>query len=176
MADKHTVLKCVTPVACLCLFATLVAPAATLPTDKAERAAGLCAAEVATVRGVWRSPTVFLPVFANWELVQYLASLGRAEGVSVLPVYTSDPACFRSNHVVFLSTGFILKTTSELELIAAIRRARVQVQSPDLPSCVAMPASAPAGFSEIVRCLAAEVAAYQDLTARRLRVRETAAR
>ena len=96
------------PLACICLAVPRPAPAASLPAIKRQAAEGRCASDIVTMRGVWRSPEVFLPAFADWELVQYLASLGRAEGVAVLPVFSSEPACFRGNRIVFLSTGFIL--------------------------------------------------------------------
>lgn len=71
---------------------------------------------------MWRSREVFLPAYADLETLVYLLSLGaRQPGVAVVPVYGSAPIYFRSNHVVFLSTGFILKAGSESELTEVIQ-------------------------------------------------------
>jgi hypothetical protein len=125
---------------------------------------------------VWRPGQVFLPAYGDLELVLYVASLGAREpGVAVLPVLSSEPLYFRSNHIVFLSTGFILKAGSEKELTEAIRSARVEAQTPDLPACSKMTPSAPASFSDAKLRLAGQLAGYQDVTVRRLRRRDTGA-
>jgi hypothetical protein len=136
-----------------------------------------CAGEISAMRGVWRPWQVFLPAYADLELVAYLASLGaRHPGVAVVPMYSSEPTYFRSNHVVFLSTGFILKAGSEKELAEAIRTARVEVQSPILPACAAIAPRAPTSFADVRHRLAERVAGYEVMTARRLRRRATDAR
>jgi hypothetical protein len=110
------------------------------------------------------------------ELVLYVASLGAREpGVAVLPVLAAEPIYFRSNHIVFLSTGFILKAGSERELVEAIRSAPVEVQTRDLPACASVAASAPASFSDVHLRLAGQLAGYEDVTLRRLRRRDTGA-
>jgi len=126
------------------------------------------------MHGVWRSPQTFLPAYADLDLVSYLASLGfRHPGIAVVPVFSSEPVYFRGNHIVFLSTGFILQAAGEKELTEAIRNARVELQSTRvLPACAAMAPAAPADFSNIQRRLAEQTAAYQDVTARRLRRRD----
>jgi len=123
---------------------------------------------------VWRPGQVFLPAYADLELVLYVASLGAREpGVAVLPVLSAEPVYFRSHHIVFLSTGFILKAESEKELTEAIRSARVEVQTRDLPACSTLAPSAPASFSDAKLRLAGQLAGYQDVTVRRLRRRDT---
>jgi len=77
---------------------------------------------------------------------------------------------------VFLSTGFILQATSEAELTDAIRNARVEVQTRDLPACAAMAPWAPGSFSDVRLRLAGQVAGYEDVTVRRLRIRDTTAK
>jgi hypothetical protein len=145
-----------------------------LPVGRGEPAGERCASEISALRGVWQSARVFLPAYGDLELVLYVASLGAREpGVAVLPVFAAEPVCFRSKHVVFLSTGFILKAGSERELTEAIRSARVEVQSRDLPACAAMTPRVPASLAEIRRRLAGQVAGYEDVTVRRLRRRDT---
>ena len=115
-----------------------------------------------------------MPAYGDWQLVLYVASLGaREQGVAVLPVYTSEPVYFRSNHIVFLSTGFILQATSERDLTEAIRNARVEVQTSDLPACAAMVPWLPVSFSDVRQRLARQVAGYEDVAVRRLRIRNT---
>jgi len=157
---------------CLGLATTGLAPAASLPAVSRQPAS--CAGEVARMRGVWRSPQVFMPAYGDWELVLYLASLGpREQGVAVLPVFSSEPIYFRSSHIVFLSTGFILKAASENELLEAIRNAPPEVRTGDLPACSAMLPSTTVSFSDIQRRLTEQLAGYPDVTVRRLRIRNT---
>ena len=161
---------------CAALAAAGLACAESLPLGRAEPAGERCAGEISAMRGVWRSGQVFLPVYGDLELVLYVASLGaREQGVAVLPVLAFEPIHFRSKHIVFLSTGFILKAGSEKELTDAIRSAPVEVQTGDLPACSAMAPSAPASFSDIRLRLAGQLAGYEDVTVRRLRRRVTAA-
>ncbi len=160
---------------CICIAAAL-AQADSLPVASRQRSAERCAGEIASMRGVWRSPQVFMPAYGDLDLVLYVASLGAREpGLAVLPVFTSEPIYFRSNHIVFLSTGFILQATSEAELTDAIRNARVEVQTRDLPACAAMVPWVPGSFSDIRLRLAGQVAGYEDVAVRRLRTRGTAA-
>jgi hypothetical protein len=131
-----------------------------------------CASEIGLMRGVWRSPQVFLPAYGDWELLRYVAGLGHREGVAVLPVLASEPFYFRSAHIVFLSTGFILKAANDRELTEAIRNARVEVRTRDLPDCMMMAPIAEESFPEIRLRLERQLARYQDVTVRRLRVRD----
>jgi hypothetical protein len=129
------------------------------------------------MHGVWGPGQVFLPAYADLELVAYLASLqARHPGVAVIPVFTSEPVYFRSNHVVFLSTGLILLAASERELTDAIRGARVEAQTRDLPACGAIVTRLPASFADVQRRLAGQVAGYRDVTVRRLRSRDVGTR
>jgi hypothetical protein len=70
------------------------------------------------MRGVWRSPEVFLPAYADGELVR----------------------------------------------------------TRDLPACATTAPWVTAGFSDIRLRLAGQVAAYEDVSVRRLRIRDLAAR
>jgi hypothetical protein len=148
-----------------------------LPTVRWEPAAERCASEISLMHGVWRSRQAFLPAYGDMDLVVYLASLGdRHTGVAVMPVFSSEAIYFRSKNIVFLSTGFILKAGSERELTEAIRRARVEVRTQELPACAAMTPWAPASFADVRRRLAGQVAGYEDVTVRRLRTRDTGTR
>jgi hypothetical protein len=110
------------------------------------------------MHGVWRPGQGFLPAYADLELVVYLASLqARHPGVAVIPVFSSEPVYFRGNHVVFLSTGLILKVGSEQALTDAIRGARVEVQTRDLPACAAMATWRPTSFAAVQQRLAGQV-------------------
>ena len=149
------------------------ASAGSLPSVLRSPAAERCAGEILNLHGVWRAPEVFTPAYADWPLVAYLASLKTVEpNLAVVPVYSSEPFYFRSNHVVFVSTSFILQAGSEAELTEAIRTARVSVRSADLPHCGAMEAQAATGLVAAQRRLAAQVAEYEALSARRLKKRD----
>jgi hypothetical protein len=162
---------------CVSLAAVGLACADSLPASRWDPAAEGCAREITMMHGVWRPGQVFLPAYADLDLVAYLASLhARHPGVAVIPVFTSEPVSFRGNHVVFLSTGLILKAGSEGELTDAIRKARVEVQTRDLPACAAMVTWQPASFADVQRRLAGQVAGYGDVTVRRLRSRDTGTR
>jgi hypothetical protein len=168
--------KCFLSMVCVSLAAAGLTCAESLPGGTREPAGERCAGEISALRGVWRPGQVFLPVYGDLELVLYVASLGAREpGVAVLPVLSSEPVYFRSNHVVFLSTGFILKAGSEKELTEAIRSARVEVRTRDLPACSTMTPSAPASFSDVRLRLAGQLAGYEDVTVRRLRRRDSGA-
>lgn len=171
--DKDCMGRRLFPMICVGVAAAALACAADpVSVGTWKLAAERCAGEISTMHGVWRSREVFLPAYGDLDLVVYLASLGsRHPGVAVVPMYSPEPICFRSNHVVFLSTGFILKAGSERELTDAIRSARVEVQSPILPACAAMAIWVPTSFADVRRRLAKRVAEYEDLTARRLRKR-----
>jgi hypothetical protein len=166
--------NCFFSMVCICLAAAGLASADALSLGSREPAADRCAAQVSELRGVWRPGQVFLPAYGDLELVLYLASLGASEpGTTMLPVLSAEPLVFRGNHVVFLSTGFILKARSEKELMEAIRSARVEVRTQDLPACAAMTPSATASFADVQLRLAGQLAGYQDVTVRRLRRRDT---
>jgi hypothetical protein len=130
------------------------------------------------MHGVWRPGQGFLPAYADLELVVYLGSLqARHPGIAVIPVFSSEPVYFRGNHVVFLSTGLILKAGSEQPLTDAIRGARVEVQTRDLPACAATMTLLPASsFAAVQQRLAGQVAGYGDVSGRRLRSRSAGAR
>jgi hypothetical protein len=76
--------------------------------------------EAMSMHGVWYTPKVDLQFYADAALVAYLAriSLDRA----VLPVYSPAAIHFRRGDVVFVSTGLILESHSEGELVDAIER------------------------------------------------------
>jgi hypothetical protein len=167
--------KCLFSMVYVCLAAEGLAFADSLPVDSWEPAAVRCAGEISALRGVWRSRQVFFPAYGDLHLVVYLASLvARRPGLAVVPVFTSEPVVFRSNHVVFLSTGFILKAESESDLMEAIRSAPVEVQTQDLPACAAMDVApwVPASFHDLRLRLAGQLAGYEDVTVRRLRKRD----
>ena len=159
---------------CVSLATAGLACADSLPAVKWEPAAERCAREITLMHGVWGPAQVFLPAYADLDLVVYLASLETHHpGIAVVPVFTSDPVYFRSNHVVFLSTGFILKVGSETELTEAIQNAPVEARTQDLPACAAMTPWATASFADVRRRLAGQVSGYQGVTVRRLRSRDT---
>jgi hypothetical protein len=138
-----------------------------------SRAVARCAGEIAAMHGVWVSPQSFLPVYGDWELMAYLGSVKGADtGVPVLPVFSPEPLYFRSAHVVFVSTGFILKARSEKELAEAIQKAPLTVLSRVLPACGAMTSSLPAGFAETQQRLQEHLAGYEDVTTRHLKRRD----
>ena len=153
--------------------AGLAAGADRLPGRVWEPTAEQCASEIVTLHGVWHGEQVFLPAYADLELVRYLAGLGAREpGVAVIAVYAADAVYFRSQNVVFLSTGFILRAGSEGALREAIGRAPFGVRSGELAACAGMAVPAPASFADVVGRLGRAVAEYERLTARRLRRRE----
>ena len=161
---------------CVSLTAAGLACAESFPMGRLEPAGERCGGEIFAMRGVWRPGQRFLPAYGDMELVLYMASLGAREpGVAVIPVFSSEPVYFRSNHIVFLSTGFILKAGSERDLVEAIRNAPVEARVGDLPACAAMTPSAPASFSDVRQRLAGQVAGYQDVAVRRMRKRDTGA-
>jgi hypothetical protein len=162
-------------IVCIWVAAAGLACADSLPAGRWDPAAGQCAREITLMHGVWRPGQGFLPAYADLELVVYLASLqARHPGVAVIPVFTSEPVYFRSNHVVFLSTGLILRAESERELTDAIRAARVEAQTRDLPACAATMTALPTSFADVQRRLAGQVAGYGDASVRRLRSRGAA--
>jgi len=164
-------------VVCAVLAAVGLAWADSPSDGESGPAAERCAAEIFMMHGVWRSDQVFLPAYADLELVKYLASLpAREPGVAIIPVYAAEPIYFRSQQVVFLSTGFILQAGSEQILNAAIRGARIRSRTPDLPACAALPPSDPASLPELVGRLALKVAEYERMTSRRLRLRDSPAK
>jgi hypothetical protein len=116
-------------------------------------------------------PQSFLPVYGNWELMTYLASVKGAEAAPVLPVFSPNPLVFRSAHVVFVSTGLILKAESETALADAIRQAPLTVLSRELKGCTAI-APLTAGLGEVQQHLAEQLAGYNDMTTRHLRRRD----
>jgi hypothetical protein len=156
----------------VCLAVAGLAWADSLPTVRWEPPAERCANEITLMHGVWRGSQAFLPAYADLHLVEYLASLGaRQAGVAVVPVFSSEAIYFRSDNIVFLSTGFILKAESETELTEAIQGARIEVRTRKLPACAAMTPWAPSSFADIRQMLAGQVSGYEDVTLRRLRSR-----
>ena len=167
---------------CFSMVFVSLAAAGPARADSLQPTAGRCAGEISALRGVWRPRQVFLPAYADLELVLYMASLGAREpGVAVVPVLSSEPLYFRSKKIVFISTGFILQAGSERELEEAIRTAPVEVQTRDLPACAAVATfggagiiqRAPASFPDVRLRLAGQLAGYEDVTVRRLRKRDT---
>jgi hypothetical protein len=157
---------------CLCATAGRLACAESLPTAKWEPVVEQCAREINLMHGVWRGGKVFLPAYADLTLVVYLASLqGRHPRIAVVPVFNPEPISFRGNHVVFLSTGLILRAGSEKELTEAIRGAKADTEARDLPACAAMAPLAAASFQDVHERLAGQMASYDDVTVRRLRRR-----
>src|ERR1700688_3722380 len=77
----------------------------------APRGSEACGLEIAAIHGVWRSPQVYVPLYADEGTVAYLAALGaKAAGdrrpvAAVLPVYAIEPVHFRWGDFVFLSTA-----------------------------------------------------------------------
>lgn len=151
-----------------------------------------CGDEFQRIHGVWRSPEVYFALYADWDTVEYLNSLGvKAAGVSrpgvaVLPIYGSEAVHFRVRDFVFVSTGLIVNASEEQDLIDAIRselEVKVKVKrrrwlrgwlptsrrrSP--PACAA-PLGEPAGFAEMQLRVSAEVAQYAALYEPRLKRR-----
>jgi len=142
------------------------------------------------LHGVWRSPQVYFPLYADWGTVAYLASLGvRAAGnrpplVAVLPVYAAEPVHFRLGNFVFLSTGLIVEAGGEQELVDAIqaelviKRSRTKkLKRPGWPpSCAALPPGPAASFLEAQQRLAAQVAEYARRVTPRLQRRDESRR
>lgn len=142
-----------------------------------------CGDEFQRLHGVWRSPEVYFSLYADWDTVEYLSSLGvKAAGVSppgvaVLPIYGSEAVHFRVRDFVFVSTGLIVNASEEQDLIDAIRsELKVKVKrrrwlrswgatprrrSP--PACAAAPLGEPAGFVEMQLRVSAQVAEYAEL-------------
>jgi hypothetical protein len=136
-----------------------------------------CAADIAAMHGVWVSPQSFLPVYADWELAAYLASVkGAGIGVPVLPVFSPEPLYFRSAHVVFVSTGFLLKAASRQEIAEAIATAPLAVVSRALPACAAIGPSLSGDFAGMKRRLTEQLSGYDDVTTKRLRRRDSETR
>jgi len=128
-----------------------------------------CAGEIAAMHGVWAGPESFLPVYGDWNIMAYLASVkGPGIGVPVLPVFSAEPLYFRSAHVVFVSTGFLQKVGSEQELAEAIEKAPLNVLSRALPACTAIQPVADGGLAGLQERLSQQLAAYDDVTTRRL--------
>jgi hypothetical protein len=128
-----------------------------------------CAGEIAAMHGVWAGPQSFLPVYGDWKVMAYLASVkGPQVRVPVVPVFSSEPLYFRSTHVVFVSTGFLLKVGSEQELAEAIEKAPLTVLSRSLPACTAIEPMADSGLAGLQERLAQQLAGYDDVTTRRL--------
>ncbi len=160
---------------CICLASAGPAAAGSPPKTTTPSETG-CADEVLALRGVWLPQQVFLPAFGDLDLLKYLASLGgRKAGVAVLPLLSSEPVYFRSDKVVFVSTGFILNASGETELAGAIQSARRKVRTPALPSCAVMSTARSERFADVRQRLAAQVAAYEGIGALRLLRREPAA-
>ena len=133
------------------------------------------------MRGVWQSPQVYFPLYADWDTLAYLGALGvRAVGnqgprVAVLVVYSAETIHFRLGDFVFLSTGLIIGARSERELIDAIQTEfqRSRGKMPVGPSaCVGLTLGTTASFSEVQQRLAAQVAEYARRVTPRLKRRE----
>ncbi len=157
------------------LFGLAPAWADSLSIGRTELLSERCAAEMSVLHGVWRSPEIFLPLYGDLELVTYLAARGgRDPGIAVLPVFSPEPLSFRSRHVVFLSTGLILKAASAKELAGAIRTAAIEVRTEALPACGALAPRATADLAGLQRRLAAQIAEYERLATRRMQRRDAA--
>lgn len=142
-----------------------------------------CAREIQDLHGVWQSPEVFLPVYADWETVTYLAALARkAAGtsptVAVLPVYAEEPIHFRVGNFVFLSTGLVAGATSEAGLIEVIQTEmkmkvrRSKGRAPySMPACATMSLFDRADFHDMRQRLEVQVAEYALSTVQHLKRR-----
>jgi hypothetical protein len=139
-----------------------------------------CETEMTAIRGVWRSPQVFAPLYADWDTVAYLATLSaRATGgrppVAVLPVYSDEPVHFSRGGFVFLSTALIVGAHSEQELIDAIQTELQGSRSKKQgwPSaCVAVTPGPITSFLERQQRLADQVTEYAKMARPRLKRRE----
>ena len=92
--------------------ATLVLAATGAASSRLERAL-----DVMSAHGVWYSRNVYLPFYSDTEVVAYLANI--PSDVLLVPVYTAAPIHFRRGQFVFVSTGLILQSRNEAELLAA---------------------------------------------------------
>ena len=138
-----------------------------------------CAREVGRLHGVWRTPRVYLPLWADWDTVEYLASLaGKASGgaphPAVLPVFSLDPVHFRRGSVVFVSTGLIAQSGSEAKLLAAIRAEVKRKPRPEKnasPACACLSPASAETFAEVRARVASQSEAYAALQVERLKRR-----
>jgi hypothetical protein len=145
-----------------------------------------CGSEIVALHGVWRSPQVYFPLYADWGTVTYLSALGakaagyRSPVVAVLPVYAAQPVHFRLGNFVFLSTGLIVEAGGEQELVDAIQaeliikrnRTKKLKQPGWSPACAALPPGPPTSFQEAQQRLAAQVAEYARRVTPRLQRRD----
>jgi len=131
-----------------------------------------CAHEIAEMRGVWRSPGAFLPLYIDWNMMGYLATLGaQAAGtgrptIAVLPVYSAEPAHFRVANFIFLTTAFLAEAKGEPDLLDAIQAelARKQKKMPAwVSACTAMPPGDELSFPERQQRLAEGVGVYTEM-------------
>lgn len=133
------------------------------------------------MHGVWQSPQVFLPVYADWETITYLAAAARkAAGtsptVAVLPVYAEEPIHFRVGNFVFLSTGLIAGATGEADLIEVIQ-AEMKIKKTKgrakygMPACATISLYERADFHNMRQRLEVQVAEYVLSTAQHLKRR-----
>jgi hypothetical protein len=128
-----------------------------------------CAGEIGAMHGVWAAPESFLPVYGDWKIIAYLATVkGPGIGVPVLPVFSPEPLYFRSAHVVFVSTGFLLSVRSDQELADAIDSAPLTVLTRALPACSAIKPIADGGLAGVQERLSQQLTAYDEVTTRRL--------
>ena len=111
------------------------------------------------MHGVWYSRDVYLPLYIDAELLEYLASI--PSGGILLPVYSPVPLHFRRGAIIFVSTGLILRSGAERDLLNAIVRDGGGPLPP--PNAVR--------FHDLQSKLAAQIADYTEATRPKLRRR-----
>src|SRR5689334_14724034 len=89
------------------LAVTLAGAESATPAPEIPRNAARMA-EAMSAHGIWYSRDVYLPFYADEDLVNYLA--GVPTDRLVLPVYCSDVLAFRRGRYIFVSTGLILRS------------------------------------------------------------------
>ena len=158
-----------------------LATAAPFALTGAPHGSAACGGEIAAIHGVWRSPQVYVPLYADEGTVAYLAALGaKAAGVrrtvaAVLPVYSNEPVHFRRGNFVFLSTALIVEAHDEQELIDAIQadsQSGRTNQSVGQAACATWTPGSLASLPEIQQMLGIRLAEYAKWTAPGLKRRE----
>jgi len=139
-------------------------PATNVSPDEGDLALALArryarAWQVMSMHGVWYTPNVYLPFYADTDLVAYLTGISD---LVVLAVYSPNPIHFRDGEVVLVSTGLILESRSEEELFEAITRDG---------GCPLFQGDA-ARFSAVQAKLALGIADYYEALRPQLRCRE----
>jgi len=158
-----------------------LATAAPFALTGAPHGSAACGGEIAAIHGVWRSPQVYVPLYADEGTVAYLAALGakaagdRQRVAAVLPVYTAEPVHFRLGNFVFLSTSLIVEAHDEQELIDTIQaefRSDRTKRHVGPPACALLTPGSPASLPEIQQMLGIRLAEYAKWTAPGLKRRE----